>query len=89
MLTYVAAFATAITIAVTPVIGGAHKTAQAKKRQTEWTRPGKIGRAPIVVERPIAVSPGRGLYVLSRLEQDALRRTLFRSVRLVHSGVKA
>lgn len=84
MIRYVAAFATAVTLMITPVMVEA-KDSQTKKKPVQWTKPVDAART-LQVQKPIEISGSRAPYVLSELEQEVLRRTLLRSVKIVHLG---
>ncbi len=84
MINYVVAVATAVTLMISPALGTA-KSETLKQKRVEWTKPFDAART-VEVQRPIEVSGSAGPYVLSQLEQKALRRALFRSLNIVHPG---
>lgn len=90
MITYVAAFATAVTLIITPVGGGAESGIHEKKA-VEWTKASLGSRGPVSVENRIEISSvtPKVPYVLSGIEQRILHKALFRSIKITHPGTLA
>jgi hypothetical protein len=84
MLSYVVAFATAVTISVSPFLEAKAEDA-ATKKPTEWTKLIANVRPTVDIADTISVN-GVAKYILSVAEQDALRRALFRSAKIVDPG---
>jgi len=82
MIMYLAAFASAVTLTITPVIV---RDDTQSERKVEWAQ-SKNPVVSVTINAPIEVSGGVDLYVLNAKEQNILRKALLRSVRIVDRG---
>ena len=84
MINYLAAFATAVTLAITPVLVEA-KPASAPKETVTWA--GVNGdAAKYQIQKPIEISGSHVPYVLSAIERGIMRKALLKSVRILNVG---
>lgn len=90
MITYVVAFATAVTLCIAPV-GGGSESGLHEKKAVEWTKASLATRGPVKVENRIEISTvtPKPPYVLSEIEQRILHKALFRSIKIAHPGTLA
>lgn len=82
MIMYLAAVASALTLAIAPVM--ASETPQPKP-QAQWAKK-HVPATTISINHPIEVTGGVSVYVLSPREQGIFRKALLRSVKVVNPG---
>lgn len=85
MLSYVAAIATAVTLMISPTLSSAQDST-GRKEPTKWAK--KTDMRTVEIATIIEISGVKPLYFLSSVEQQAFRKALLRSVRIVSSGTR-
>jgi hypothetical protein len=84
MINYLAAFATAVTLAISPVLAEA-KSSEPEQETVKWIT--QSNDAPTLhIQKPIEISGSPTQYFLSAIERNIMRKTLLKSVRIVQSG---
>ena len=84
MINYLAAFATAVTLTISPVLVEA-KSDKLQNNTVTWASTANDS-ATFQIQKPIEISGSRITYNLSAVERDIMRKTLLKSVRIVRSG---
>jgi hypothetical protein len=84
MINYLAAFATAVTLVISPVIAEA-KSFESEQKAVKWVS--TSNEAPTLnIQKPIEVSGSPTQYFLSPIERGIMRKTLLKSVKIVQPG---
>lgn len=83
MLTYIAAFATAITLTITPVVDSKSTHENTRTNKTIWAEYNLTSCSSINIADTISLAGQRPSYFLSKVEQGALKRALLRSVKII------
>lgn len=78
--TYITAIATAITLSITPIV--VSKSSR-ENIQVTWSKENRASRVQIQIANIISLVDQRPVYFLSNVEQGALKRALFRSVKII------